>query len=126
MWGDDEDYSYGSCEDYETEKECYMEEEDPMYVSSWEDECEFVECDEEGYCWMEHCGDMEDHCGRYSCTLWKYDQRADYWNYSECPNEEEWFDAGAVWDHLQPFFEIYGNAISDEFGFYCPDNACFD
>lgn len=99
---------------------------DEMYVSTWEDECEFNECDEDGYCWMEVCGDKHDICNRYSCTLWKYDQRQDYWDFEECPEEEQWFNADAVWEHVQPYIDIYHQAALDELEHYCPDGACID
>merc|ERR1712048_616372 len=89
----------------------------------------FVECYDEdeyyidGNCWMEHCGNHDDPCGRYSCTMWYYDERADYWDYYECPEEETDFfeDFGAF---VTPFFDIAADTIAEEIPNYCPNEEC--
>lgn len=72
---------------------------------------------------MEICGDEYDICGRYSCTLWKYDEYADYWDYDECPEEETDFFED-VEDFITPFFDIVADTVESELPNYCPNDEC--
>jgi len=120
-WMDEEgEHQQASCDEYWS---CHVD-----YDDEWQNECEFVECyeDEEwddGNCWMEICGDEYDICGRYSCTLWKYDEYADYWDYDECPEEETDFFEDAE-DFLSPFFDIVADTVESELPNYCPNEEC--
>lgn len=116
------EYQYSSCDDY---WQCHA---DASATDDWQHECEFVECyDEEyendGYCWMEECGYPDDYCGRYSCTLWKYDERADYWDYQDCPEDEGDFFEDFE-DFITPIFDIAGETIASEIPNYCPNEEC--
>jgi len=118
------EHQYASCDDY---WECHADA--STTDDDWQHDCYFVECYdmdeyyEDGNCWMEECGYYDDPCGRYSCTLWKYDERADYWDYSECPEEEGDFFEDAE-DFISPFFDIVADTVGSELPNYCPNDEC--
>merc|ERR1711990_503679 len=115
-WTDMDGHEHmADCEDYHHFEEC-------MDYDHSMDDCKFAECDDQGNCWEEICNeDSEDMCAEMTCTIWKYDQRKDYWEQHECPRDQKDFE-----DHFHWFYGHFGGTFKMWVNETCPHGHCFE
>jgi len=127
--GMDEDHSECRAEWYDFEQNFYDEPchryhefVECMDYDHSMDECHFEECSDDGNCWQEICNEhAENYCQQPTCQVWKYNEREDFWDVHDCP-EDEW----EFGDHFSFFREHYHMEFKKAFAKACPGGYCFE